>query len=170
MIIALFLVTSVGLTAGALATLGTTALSSTSSLQHLRNVEFAGDAAVEAAIQELRYQAPPSPLTCPNFPAATNSTFTVNSVSVVVECSIGRPPGFYGRIVQFDACPATSGSPSPSWSTCQSNSVVQATVVYNDVNPTCSSGANPGCYGGSPGYWGQGGVSVENWYVRTANG
>ena len=172
MILALAVLVSVSLTVGALLSLTNVNLVNTRGLQSTRGAEYAADAAIENAIQELRYQAPNNPITCPSFPSAGTSMLvngvntyyvTLNNVNVTVTCTMGIPPQFFGRIVQFSAC-RTSASAN-----CSANAIVQATVVFNDVNPSCQSGTTPGCYGGSPGYWGQGGVTVQQWNVKNAS-
>jgi hypothetical protein len=166
MVLALMFMITVGLTLGGLMTLVGTNLTDTSGLQKQRNLEYGADAAVEGAIQAIRYQAPGS--SCPTFPKSPATSIAVDGHGYVVECSMGVPPGFYGRVVEFDACLVANSS---TFSSCQTNAIVQADVVYNDVKPGCASGAINGCYGSGPwgaGFWGTS-VNVQTWSVRAAN-
>jgi hypothetical protein len=142
MVLALVFLLSVGMTIGAVLTLVGANLTVTKGLQQARSLQYAADAAIEGAIQAIRYAPPTSPPTCANFP--TSGTITVNSKQLVVACSMGVPPGFYGRIVEFDACLSSNAG---SFSTCQANALIQADIVYNDVKPGCAFGSTPGCYG-----------------------
>jgi len=166
MVLALMFMVTVGMTLAGLMTLVSTNLTDTSGLQQQRNLEYGGDAAVEGAIQAIRYQAPGA--SCPTFPASPAASIAVDSHSYVVECSMGVPPGFYGRVVEFDACLVANSS---TFASCQTKAIVRANVVYNDVKPGCASGAINGCYGTGPwgaGFWGTG-VDVQSWAVLSAN-
>ena len=166
MILALMFLITVGLSLGGLMTLVGTNLVDTAGLQHQRNVEYGAEAAVEGAIQAVRYQSPNG--SCPTFPKSPATSVTVNNQQYVVECTMGIPPGYYGRIVEFDACGVATSS---TFATCQSNAVVQAYVVFDDVKAGCSSGAVNGCYGSGPwgaGFWGTG-VNVQTWTVKAAS-
>jgi hypothetical protein len=164
LILALVFLVAVALVLLALVSLAGTNLVATSKLQAQRNLEYAADSLVDGAIQTVRSEAPnplPNPA-CPNFPS--NASLQPNGENLIVECTMGIPAGFYGRIVEFDACAA----PAASFATCQSGAIVRAEVVFNDVSKSCSSGATPGCYGGTPGFWGTS-VTIESWTVETAN-
>jgi hypothetical protein len=164
LILALVFLIAVALVLLALVSLASTNLVATSKLDAQRNLEYAADAVVDGAIQTVRSEAPSSLTnpTCPNFPSST--ALQPNGENVIVECTMGIPAGFYGRIVEFDACAA----PALSFASCQGGAIVRAEVIFNDVSKTCSSGATPGCYGGTPGFWGTG-VTIESWTVETAN-
>jgi hypothetical protein len=168
MILALAFLVSVSLTIGALLSLTNVNLVNTRGLQQTRGAEYAADAAVENAIQELRYQAPTNPITCPNFPTAGTSMLvngvntyyvTINNENITVKCTMGIPPQFFGRIVQFSACRVTASA------NCQANAIIQATVVFNDVQPGCQTSPPSSCAG----FWGQGGVTVQQWNVNNAS-
>lgn len=162
MVLALVFLVAIGLVLSVLVSLTGTNLLDTTNLQNQRNLEFAADTAVDGAIVTLRHQAPspPSNPNCPNF----QPTPPTDNTSVVVECTMGIPAGFYGRLVEFDACPAGA----VSFAACQSDAVVKASVIFNDVSnaPGCTSGSMAGCYGNS---WGTG-MTLESWVVEPANG
>jgi hypothetical protein len=158
LVLALVFITAVALLLGALVSLSGTNLLATSQLQSLRSSAYNADAIVDGAIQALRGQAPSSMTspTCPNFPTSGS----INGV--VVYCRMGIPAGYYGRIVQFWACPTANGGTCP---TDQANAILKSEVVYNDVKSGCTTGAIPGCYGSS---WGVT-LDVATWNVTLAN-
>jgi hypothetical protein len=175
LILALVFLVAIGLVLMTLVSLAGTNLAVTSNLQAQRNLEYYADALVDGAIQAVRHEAPSSITnpTCPNF-ASWPSPPAPAGNNLVVDCAMGIPttgtppvPSFYGRIVEFDACPVAS--PPLSFSSCQSAAIVRANVVFNDVSnaPGCS-GTIPSCYGGFPGFWGTG-MTLESWTVQTAN-
>jgi len=159
LVLALMFIFAVGLTIGAIVTLVSANLLATQGLQRNRAVEYGAAAAVEGAIQALRYAAPTSPPTCSPFPSSTSS-IPVNNQSYVVDCTMGVPNGFYGRLVQFDACLSSNAS------SCQQNAILEVNAVYDDVAPGCTNGALSGCYGSS---WGTK-VTITSWDVKHADG
>lgn len=163
LIIALVFVVGIGVVLTALVSLTGTNLTTTVDLQQQRNIEFAADAGIEGAIQALRHQAPSSLTspTCPSYPSSPSTSLTINGVTMDVACSMSIPAGFYGRLVEFDACQI----PAATFAACQAAAAVRVEVQFDDVAPGCSSGANPGCYGSS---WGTG-MTIETWNVRTAD-
>jgi hypothetical protein len=156
LVLALVFAIAVGLIVAALASLAGTNLLTTTNLQSQRNLEFAADGAVDASIQNLRFQTPSSTTnpSCPTYPST--GSFIVNGATIVVECVMAIPQGFRGRLVEFDACQ----TPGAALATCQAAAILRAEVMYNDVDP--SSGSYPS--------WGAGGETVESWTVETANG
>jgi hypothetical protein len=176
LILALAFVLIVGLAIGALTALTSTNLKGAESLQQERAREYGADAAVEAAIQAVRYA--PASTTCATFPpspppAGVSPPFD----GMVVQCAIGTPAGLQGRIVQFTACPgypsgsgtttsttttSTTSTSTTSTSTtsttlpqaagtCAQNALVKAEVVFNDSQKL----------GGD--------VAVASWVVSSAN-
>jgi hypothetical protein len=149
LILAIAFVLIIGLGLGGLIALTTTNLKSAQNLQLERSREYGADAAVEAAIQAIRYT--PATPTCPTFPPTQPSTSASPPFDgIVVQCATGTFAGLQGRIVQFTACPAsptggatrssttntntsTTSTTTPNTeSTCAQNAVVKAEVVYND--------------------------------------
>jgi hypothetical protein len=166
LILALVFMVSVGMITVGLLSVGNASLFTTIGLQNQRNVTYGADAAMEAAIQTVRYQAPTFPLPCPDtFPPAGKPAFTVNGQSFVVQFCITIPAGYWGRQVTFTSCLASNAG------SCQtSGALVQASVVYNDVKPGCASGQTYGCYGAGPwgpGFWGTT-LTVLHWNVVAA--
>jgi len=161
MVLALVFLVTAGLTIGSLLPLVGGNLVDTRVLQHQRSLIFGAEAATDEAIQVLRPVKPVSPYTCPTFPADAQG-IEFNGQYFVVQCQLGVPPGYYGRVAQFWACLAANAS------SCQADAVVETSVVYNDVNPNaaqCPSGSGASgssCYGS---YWGEGGVTYSAWTV-----
>jgi len=176
LILALVFMVSVGMITIGLLSVGNVSLFTTIGLQSQRNVEYGADAALEAAIQSVRYQAPAFPLACQpcdqpcvgspsTFPPAGKPTFTVNGRSFIVQYCISIAPAYWGRQVSFTACEAANAA------SCQSTgALIQASVVYSDVKAGCASGATFGCYGAGPwgpGFWGTT-LTVLHWNVVAA--
>ncbi|HAM01853.1 MAG TPA: hypothetical protein DCQ30_06445 [Acidimicrobiaceae bacterium] len=162
LVLALVFLVAIGLVLSALVSLAGANLLNTSNLQGERNVEYAGDAAVDGAIQSVRHTAPgPS---CPTFPSGPGQSLTVNGVTVVVQCTMYQPPNSWGRIVEFDAC-ETVGAP---FATCQADAIVKADVTFDDLPSGCTSPTSPpGCSYGSS--WGTS-MTIWNWIVERAVG
>jgi hypothetical protein len=162
LILALFFLVSVGMTIIAILGLVGSNLLATRGLQIQRNVQYGADAAVEGAIQAVRYSPLQSP--CPNYPTTGSIAIPPTTVpgggaanQYVVVCSMAAPIGFNGRLVEFDACLATYGS---SFSTCQASDVIRAEVVFTDVAVGCVVSCPPD-YGAA--------VTITSWQVRSAS-
>jgi len=105
LILALIFVIVTGVVGVALASLTSTNLSATSGLQAKRGAEFAADAAVDAAVQIVRYSG--ATFTSGTWaPCAPNTQpLTMDGSTIWVECTLGTataPTG--GRAVEFQAC------------------------------------------------------------------
>jgi hypothetical protein len=160
MVLALVFLVAVTMTTLSILGYAGASLFDTGTLQNQRAMQYGAEAAVQGAIQTVRYQAPTSALqqNC-TFPTTTTSV-TINGFNFVVKCTISIPPGFYGRNVTFNGCLANGSSCA--------RTIVTAKAVFNDVNPLCKSGASYGCYGAGPwgsGFWGTT-ATVTNWVVK----
>lgn len=140
-----------------------TNLLNTSNLQGERNLEYAGDSAVQSAIQAIRYtnqggagQTPVSGSPCPSYPSASGHV-TINGVDLRVDCVGQTAPSQYkvARQVQLTACFASDPLANPP---CPSDAVVTAQVLFVDLKPDGSTVAY--------GY----GMNVQSWSVIKANG
>jgi hypothetical protein len=166
LILALVLLMAVSLTLGSLMTVVRSNLVATRVLDNQRGVALAADAALDGAIQTIRYQQPNSLVNpqCPTFPTSSGPTFVVNQTQIKVMCSMGIPSGLYGRLVEFDACKSTA----TTFAACQNTAILRANVVFGDVMAGCSSGATPGCYNVA-GAWGTT-VTLQSWNLESNSG
>jgi hypothetical protein len=184
LILALIFLTVVGLVGGALVTLAGSGLSGTSQLQIGQAQGYAAEAAVDAAMQDLRgstamASAPGYGGTaCPTLPLAVPSGNTggaAQQLEVVCavasgEAGLGAPVPFERTIV-FAAC-LQSVAPGSCLNTSTpylpvpvtGNALVIATTLYEDLLPGCTFATTTnGCF--QAGYR----VNVTSWDVRSAD-
>lgn len=129
LVMALIFLVAIGLVMAALVTLAGTNLLATTNLQNQRDQEAAADAAVDGAIQELR--TPSASVACPT---PLTHPVIVGTVTMDVQCLSQTPPGWTGRVVEFDACAA-----SLTWTACRTSAVLRAEVTYDD-QPSVGAG------------------------------
>lgn len=103
-------------------------------LDHVRNRQYAADAAIELAIANVRTLAAPAEMPCADALTAQNAgPFTLNGVAIHVSCEDARDYAFgvgvilLQRNVIFTACEATA---SPCSAT---NAVIRAQVNYETI-------------------------------------
>jgi hypothetical protein len=139
LILALVFVIVTGVVGVALASLTSTNLIATSSLQAKRGVEFEADGAVDAAIQMVRYNGLSFSSGGWSKCAPGTGALSIDNATVYVECiasppssGIVAPPG--GRAVEFVAC-------NEAIAPCQGSGAsidLTAQVVFNDISDTGS--------------------------------
>jgi hypothetical protein len=133
LILALVFVIVTGVVGVALASLTSTNLMATSSLQAKRGVEFEADGAVDAAIQMVRYNGLSFSSGGWSKCAPGTGALSIDNATVYVECiasppsaDIVAPPG--GRAVEFQACSAPDvGCPTQ-------DTDLTAQVIFNDIS------------------------------------
>lgn len=185
LILVLVFLAALGPLLAALVTLSGTNLLTTNNLNFQRNLEFAGDTAVDGAVQFVRTvpactaacTSPPAPGTaipCPRYPSNT-AALNVDGTALMVDCSSSVPStqttNFYGRLAYFDACSVAAAT--TSFAACQNAAIVKAEVFFDDEATTntmtgqpCTTGSTLGCYGNS---WGNT-MTILSWTVRSASG
>jgi hypothetical protein len=140
LILALVFVIVTGAVGVALASLTTTNLMATSTLQAKRGVEFESDGAVDAAIQMVRYSGNAFPVSNGWQKCATGTgPLSIDNATVYVECiqspttgpdAVTPPPG--GRAVEFLACSQASAPCLPG------DVALTAQVTFDDDSDTGS--------------------------------
>lgn len=129
-------------------------LLTTSHLKSLRSLEYAGDGAVESAVQAVRYNpfAGFTGLCTPG--TAPNRSVTIgppnNASTLQVYCQ--GSPNATGRVVNFAACPLGSSD----YGGCANKAVLLAQVTFDDY--AINGATAPGT-----------GITVNSWVVQTAN-
>jgi hypothetical protein len=137
LILALVFVIVTGIVGVALASLASTNLMASSTLQAKRGAEFTADAGVDAAIQLVRYSGTSFSQTQGWQPCAAGTLpLTMNTTTVWVACTGGTavaPAG--GRSVEFRACGVNPGPQA----NCTSAIDVTAQVVFDDQSDSGNS-------------------------------
>jgi hypothetical protein len=160
---AVVFLTVVGLVAVALGTMATGGLLAANGLSNQRSTEYAADAAVDVAIQAVRYSYsyfPTAAWCLPPLSGGTGSSATTVS-GLQVACSGAQSLfGSSTRTVTFTACQGLTLA-ACSGATTQGQ-VVQASVSFDDDEPpyTCSSSSTTTC-----GF----GMTIDSWVVLTTN-
>jgi hypothetical protein len=157
LILALVFIIIGSITVYALVGLSDTNLLNTTGYQAIRQVGYAADGVMDAAIQSVRYDATAGTYlnACPSFPSATGSV-VVNGISpgIRVDC-VGQNTSGLGtaqRLVNLYACPSNVAAPCPA-----ASSIVSAAILISDTD----SKGNP-----APGY----SLSIQSWSVSGATG
>jgi hypothetical protein len=173
LLLALIFVLILSLSIYGLVTFGGIGIKNTVNLKGQQSLEYAADGATEASIQAVRYSnyAWNYPLgnlqlvdCLPDgaiFAApSTTPSLTINNTPITVDCIPGppSPASHVTRVVTFYACPQAVSPCSAA------NSVVFATVDFEDVTPTGSDQ----CNNTNIMTCGMGEI-ITSWVVQTAN-
>jgi Tfp pilus assembly protein PilX len=169
LIVALVFMLSMGLLIGVLVTLADTNLLATANLASQRTGQYASDAALETAVQAVRYKGPADTATACGSSSVVSVTIPTAGAdqNLTVWCSSAALVG--SRQVTFWACPTTSSSD------CQdlakgtalngpTTMLAHAEVLYDDVNPMCVGSIATVCAEAGRS------LIVEQWLVQSASG
>jgi hypothetical protein len=173
LLLALVFILLISLSVLGLLTFGGTGIKDAASLQGQRSLEYAADGAVTAAIQSVRYSS--------NFFSVVNSSPTsdclpngalsmsIDNDAMVVGCSgaLSLPvPQQKNRVVSFYACLGTANAATGATTCSSNNSIVAATVDFQDISSTglydCPDVAGPGTCGT--------GITIVSWVVFNTSG
>lgn len=182
LILALIFMLIVSLAIYGLVTFGGVGILNATSLKGQRSLEYAADGATSTAIQAVRYSpyafSNPQPesclpdgaelqLTSSSNEASGTNFITINDVTMGVDCiaSIASTTPQFTRVVTFYACLQPNAPTTPT-ACVASNSIVAATVDFEDVNSSgvdnCSVSSDTLSTCGM-------GEEVASWTVQTAN-